>query len=72
MSKPATHHPIAAANPTLFIPLTLGHTANTIDLLVLTAPPITASADMKARCFDFLADSLLKYAAIYIYIYIYI
>jgi hypothetical protein len=50
---------------TAFVPLTLGHAANTINLLVPTAPLITAPSDMKAYSFDYLADSLLEYTSVY-------
>jgi hypothetical protein len=48
-----------------FIPLTLGCSANAIKLLVPVAPLVTAPSDLKARCYDYLSDSLLEYAPVY-------
>ena len=69
---PATHtfNPILAytnmsAATTTFTTLTLGRTAHAIELLVPTAPPVHASSDLKARCFDYLADLLLEHSSLY-------
>jgi hypothetical protein len=50
---------------TTFVTLTLGRSANAIDLFVPTAPAVHAAADLKARCFDFLADLLLEHSLLY-------
>jgi hypothetical protein len=65
MSNATPARSTVAGNPPAFVALTLGHSANAIDLLVLTAPPVTNPTDMKARCFDNLSDSLLEYAPVY-------
>jgi hypothetical protein len=66
MSKSAAPtRPVATGNPATFVPLTLGRTANAIDLLVPTAPPVTLPTDMKARCFNYLSNSLFQYTTIY-------
>jgi hypothetical protein len=59
-----TQSTAAGCNPTVFVPLTLRHTANAIDLLIPTVPPVTAPTNMKARCFDYLSNSLLEYASV--------
>ena len=50
---------------TTFTTLSLGRSANAIDLLVPTAPPVHDATDLKARCFDYLADLLLEHASLY-------
>jgi hypothetical protein len=71
---PATHtfNPILASNTTTMsaatttlTTLTLGRSAHAIELLVPDAPPVHASSDLKARCFDFLADLLLEHSSLY-------
>jgi hypothetical protein len=64
MSNPTPTRNAVCAAPS-FVPLTLGRASNAIDLLVPSAPPVTAPTDMKARCFDYLSDSLLEYAPVY-------
>jgi hypothetical protein len=53
---------IATSRNTL-VPLTLGCSANAIELLVPTAPAINDAPDLKAHCFDFMSDLLLEHAA---------
>jgi hypothetical protein len=48
-----------------FVALTLGRSANAIDLLVPSAPPVHAAPDLKSRCFDFLSDLLLEHSVNY-------
>jgi hypothetical protein len=48
-----------------FSSLVLGRSSNAIELLVPPAPAVHASPDLKARCFDFLADLLLEHSALY-------
>ena len=48
-----------------FTILTLGHSANAIELLVPPAPAVLAAADLKACCFHFLADMLLEHSFLY-------
>jgi hypothetical protein len=50
---------------TAFTGLNLGRSANAIELLVPPAPAVHAAPDLKARCFDFLADLLLEHSALY-------
>jgi hypothetical protein len=56
--------PVATSRNTL-VPLTLGRSANAIELLVPTAPAIHDAPDLKARCFDFMSDLLLEHAVQY-------
>jgi hypothetical protein len=62
-STPSSSAVSAAANA--FATLSLGRSANAIDLLVPTAPPVHAAADLKARCFDCLSDLLVEHAPLY-------
>jgi hypothetical protein len=55
---------VAASRNTL-VPLTLGRSANAIELLVPTAPAVHDARDLKARCFDFMSDLLLEHAVQY-------
>jgi hypothetical protein len=55
---------VAASRNTL-VPLTLGRSANAIELLVPTAPAVHDAPNFKARCFDFMSDLLLEHAAQY-------
>jgi hypothetical protein len=55
----------SGANVGAFTTLTLGRSANAIDLLVPTAPPVHATADLKARCFDYLSDLLLEHSTLF-------
>jgi hypothetical protein len=57
MSTPASSNAFAA--------LSLGRSANAIELLVPPAPPIQSAPDLKARCFDFLSDLLLQHCLLY-------
>ena len=59
--------PLASpANPlNSFVHITLGRYSTSIDLLVHAAPPIHASTDLKARCFDYLADTLIEHSSLY-------
>ena len=54
-TTPATSSAVNAAG-TAFVTLSLGRSANAIDLLVPTAPAVHEAADLKARCFDYLSD----------------
>jgi hypothetical protein len=58
MSPPPT-------SSTAFVTLTLGRSANAIELSVPPAPAAHAASDLKARSFDFLADLLTPHAALY-------
>ncbi len=58
MSPPPT-------SSTAFVALTLGRSANAIELSVPPAPAAHAASDLKARSFDFLADLLVPHAAHY-------
>jgi hypothetical protein len=54
------------ASSDAFVALTLGRSANAIELLVPPAPPIQSAPDLKARCFDFLlSDLLLQHCLLY-------
>ena len=55
---------VAASHNTL-VPLTLGRSANAIELLVPTAPAVHDAPDLKARCFNFMSDLLLEHAVQY-------
>ena len=48
-----------------FVSLALGRSSNAIELLVPPAPAVHAAPDLKARCFDFLADLLLEHSLLY-------
>ena len=48
-----------------FVHITLGRYSTSLDLLVPAAPPVQASADLKARCFDYLADTLIEHSSLY-------
>jgi hypothetical protein len=50
----ATTNP--SAGTTFTIMLSLGRSASAIELLVSTAPPVHNTADLKAHCFDYLAN----------------
>jgi hypothetical protein len=66
MSNPTpTQSIVAVSAAPWFVPLTLGRASNAIDLPVPTAPSVTAPTNMKARCFDYLTDSLLEYTSVY-------
>ena len=64
---PPTYANMSAAptSSAAFVCLTLGRSANAIDLLVPVAPPVHAAPDLKARCFDFLSDLLLEHSLLY-------
>jgi hypothetical protein len=49
----------------VFVTLSLGRSANAIDLLVPPAVAVNEPPDLKARCFDYLADLLLEHAKLY-------
>ena len=53
--------PSAAA----FSSLVLGRSSHAIELLVPPAPSVQSATDLKARCFDFLADLLLEHSILY-------
>ena len=55
---------VAARRNTL-VPLTLGRSANAIELLVPIAPAVHDATDLKARAFDFLSDLLCQHAEQY-------
>jgi hypothetical protein len=56
-----------SSSSTAFVALTLGCSANAIELSLSAppAPPVHAAGDLKARNFDFLADMLVPHAALY-------
>ena len=54
-----------AARCNALVPLTLGHSANAIELLVPIAPAVHDATDHKARAFDFLLDLLCQHAEQY-------
>ena len=64
---PPTSSTMSAATTSsdAFVALTLGRSANAIDLLVPSAPPVQAAPDLKARCFDFLADLLVEHSLLF-------
>jgi hypothetical protein len=49
----------SVSSASAFLPLTLGRSANAIDLLLPPAP------DLKARCFDFLSDLLVEHSLLF-------
>jgi hypothetical protein len=53
------------SSSTAFVSLTLGRSANAIELSVPPAPAVSAAGDLKARSFDFLADLLVSHSALY-------
>jgi hypothetical protein len=55
----------ATTSSDAFVALTLGRSANAIDLLVPSAPPVHAAPDLKARCFDFLSDLLVEHSLLF-------
>jgi hypothetical protein len=55
----------AISDPNRLVPLSVGRASNAIELLVPPAPPIDAAIDVKARCFDFLADVLINNSNIF-------
>ena len=61
----STHATMSAppASSEAFVSLTLGRSANAIELSVPPAPAVHAAGDLKARCFDFPADLLAPHAA---------
>ena len=65
MSAPPTSSAATARSSTAFVVLAIGRSANAIDLFVPPAPAVHASADLKARSFDFLADLLQSHSALY-------
>jgi hypothetical protein len=54
-----------ASSTTAFTSLVLGRSANAIELLVPPAPAVQDATDLKARCFDFLADLLIEHSPLY-------
>jgi hypothetical protein len=54
-----------ASSPTALTSLVLGRSANDVELLVPPAPPVHATTDLKARCFDFLANLIFEHAPLY-------
>jgi hypothetical protein len=55
-SMSATLASCVAARRNALVPLTLGRSANAIELLVPIAPAVHDATDLKARTFDFLSD----------------
>jgi hypothetical protein len=45
--------------------LSLGRSADAIELLAPTAPPVHEVVDLKMHCFDYLADLLLEHAPLH-------
>jgi hypothetical protein len=61
----ATMSAPTSSSSAAFVALTLGCSANAIEILVPPAPPVHAADDLKARTsFDFLADLLAPHAAL--------
>ena len=65
MSTTTSRASTASATPTAFVTLSLGRSANANELLVPSAPSVHDPMDLKARCFDYLADLLLEHASPY-------
>ena len=63
--SPTTSSSSAVGAVNAFTTLTLGRSANAIDLLVPTAPPVHAAADLKARCYDYLSDLLFEHSTLF-------
>jgi hypothetical protein len=61
-SMSATLASSVAARCNALFPLTLGRSANAIELLVPIAPAVHNATDLKARAFDFLSDPLCQHA----------
>jgi hypothetical protein len=57
--------PNCTQNPWESKKLTLDRSVNAIELLVPPAPAVHATAGLKARCFNFLADLLLEHSLLY-------
>jgi hypothetical protein len=55
----------SARSSAAFVVSAIGRSANAIDLFVPPAPAVHASADLKARSFDFLADLLQSHSALH-------
>ena len=64
-SMSATLASSVAARHNTLVPLTLGRSANAIELLVLIAPAVYYAADLKARAFDFISNLLCENAGQY-------
>jgi hypothetical protein len=64
-SMSATLASSVAAHHNTFVPLTLGRSANAIELLVPIAPAVHNATDLKACAFDFLSDLLCQHAEQY-------
>ena len=64
-SMSATLASSVAARHNALVPLTLGCSANAIELLVPIAPAVHDATDLKARAFDFLSDLLCQHAEQY-------
>jgi hypothetical protein len=65
MSTTTSRASTASATRMAFVTLSLGRSANAIELLVPSAPSVHDPMDLKARCFDYLADLLLEHASLY-------
>ena len=61
----ATMSSTPASSPTAFTSLVLGRSVNAIELLVPPAPAVHVTTDLKARCFDFLANLLIEHSTLY-------
>jgi hypothetical protein len=62
----ATMSTSTTSSSTAFVTLTLGCSANVIELSAQPAPPVHAAAsDLKAHSFDFLANLLASHATLY-------
>ena len=56
----------ATTSSDAFVSLTVGRSANAIDLLVPPVPPaVQAASDLKARWFDFLSDLLVEHLLLF-------
>jgi hypothetical protein len=58
----ATTMSTPASSTTAFTSLVLDRSANAIELLVPPAPAVHDATDLKARCFDFLANLLIEHS----------
>jgi hypothetical protein len=67
MSTTTSRASTASATRTAFVTLSLGCSANAIELLVPSTPSVHDPMNLKARCFDYLADLLLEHASLYSY-----
>jgi hypothetical protein len=65
MSTTTSRASTVSTTQTAFVTLSLGGSANTIELLLPSKPSVHDPMDLKACCFDYLANLLLKHASLY-------